>query len=309
MRYDGQKMDLYVHEFEEMAAQPEPMNAAMNEDMLVTMFLESFGLRKASEYGSTISAPQTREDLTWSQISSRMLQEYQSLLANSTGGTTRNSVPKEEKALNAHITCFYCNERGHKKFECPKSRNDGDRGRGRQGGYRGRGGAFISRGYQPHKPHGNKRREVEFALMHSGATSHMVHNENLLRNKGADVRTIATAGYAVLKSKVAGTMNVSIGDSMPTRALSHTLHVPKVKDHLMSVSALCDEGMNEIFDKTSCRIKKDGDVVGEGKREGNVYVIPLYPTYPKEKLLRRRWQQLCILIYGTIGWRMRISAQ
>ena len=79
--------------------------------------------------------------------------------------------------------------------------------------------------------------------MDSGATSHMVQDLKLLRNKGAEEHTIATAGDAVLKSEVGGTMNVSMGDGMPTMALSHALNVPKVKDNLMSVSALCDEGM------------------------------------------------------------------
>lgn len=274
MRYDEEAMDLYVHEFEMMAAQLESMNAALDEGMLVTMFLESFGLRSASEYGSTIAALQTREDLTWAQASSRMLQEYQSLVAN-TNGSMGLEKPKVERALNAPEfkgTCFYCKEPGHKKLQCPKLKRDGYRGRGRRGRYRGRGGAFTAR-YQ----RDTREREVKFALMDSGATSHMVQDLNLLRNKGAEKRTIATAGDAVLKSEVGGTMKISMGDGMPTMALSHALHVPKVKDNLMSVSALCDEGMRVTFDKASCKITKDGDIVGECKREGNVYVVPLVP--------------------------------
>ncbi len=77
MRYSDQKMDEYISEFESLATKLDAMNASMDEGLLITLFFEPFGSEKDRDYGSAIAALQTKEALTWQQVSSRITHRYQ----------------------------------------------------------------------------------------------------------------------------------------------------------------------------------------------------------------------------------------
>jgi len=51
-KYTGQSMDVYVAKWEQLASKLDLMNASLDEGLLITMFLESFGNRSKSEYGA-----------------------------------------------------------------------------------------------------------------------------------------------------------------------------------------------------------------------------------------------------------------
>lgn len=75
-RYRNQKMDIYIAEWEMLATKLKSIDEALEDTTLVTMFFESFGAGKHKEYGSTITALQTIEEVNWEVVTTRMLQEY-----------------------------------------------------------------------------------------------------------------------------------------------------------------------------------------------------------------------------------------
>ena len=275
-------MNLYTHEYEELNTKLRQMDAEFDEDLLVTILMSSFRGPKGRPYRHLITSLESRDTLTWRVATARLNQEYQSIQRNETSQVL--SETDSTRALSAqNITCFYCNEKGHKKYQCPKwkretGRENGRRGRGNsrwsyKRGQSSRGnGAYSARTVRPFE---RTRKESSYALLDSGATSHMVQDVNLLHRKCEDNRTITTAAKTVLQSKNVGTMRIRMGDGMPMIHLQNTLHVPGISENLMSVSALCDAGMNVFFNGDVCEITKNDEVIGKGSRQGNVYIVPM----------------------------------
>ena len=81
--------------------------------------------------------------------------------------------------------------------------------------------------------------------------------------------------------------NVTLGDNSKCKiigkgkvgnsifALTDVLYVDNLFHNLISISQLCDKGMNVVFDSNSCKIIEisSGKVVFTGKRKGNVYTL------------------------------------
>jgi len=79
----------------------------------------------------------------------------------------------------------------------------------------------------------------------------------------------------VVTATAVGKCNVRLGSNMPTVNLDRVLHVPEFSANLLSVSQLCDAGYTVKFDRLHAVVLRHGKIVGEGKRDGNVYTIPL----------------------------------
>lgn len=68
--------------------------------------------------------------------------------------------------------------------------------------------------------------------------------------------------------------------SLPMTRVGHfhrSILVPELKDPLLSVSALCDDGFKVVFDKTGCSFFYNNDTVlvkpvGMGVRRRNLYI-------------------------------------
>lgn len=67
-QYTGQPMDEYLAEWEFADAHLKTMNAALNENTLITLFFESFGGSSSQSYGNVITALQTSEYCTWKDV-------------------------------------------------------------------------------------------------------------------------------------------------------------------------------------------------------------------------------------------------
>lgn len=52
------------------------MEAPIDEGLLTTVFVESFSDHARSPYGAVLSTLLTKEDLSWRELPSQMLQEY-----------------------------------------------------------------------------------------------------------------------------------------------------------------------------------------------------------------------------------------
>lgn len=60
-----------------MNAQLVSMDAPIEEGLLVTVFVESFGVRSDSTLGTALSAPLTRDDHTWQIVTLQLLQKIE----------------------------------------------------------------------------------------------------------------------------------------------------------------------------------------------------------------------------------------
>lgn len=54
------------------------MDASIDQGLLLKMFVELFGILWKSFFGAVLSALLNKEDLSWQQVSTWMLQEYDS---------------------------------------------------------------------------------------------------------------------------------------------------------------------------------------------------------------------------------------
>lgn len=75
MRYTGQPMHGYVAKLVLYAVQLALINAPIDEELVLSMFAESFGDRSKLLNGMDLSRLRTREDLPWNALKSRLLQE------------------------------------------------------------------------------------------------------------------------------------------------------------------------------------------------------------------------------------------
>jgi len=73
------------------------------------------------------------------------------------------------------------------------------------------------------------------------------------------------------KCKIIGKGEVGNG----TFTLTNVLYVDNLRHNLISISQLCDKGMNVFFDSNTCKIidKSSNNIVFTGKRKGNVYTL------------------------------------
>lgn len=71
-------MDTCIAEWEFLDTKLKSMNSGLEENMLTTMFFESFGGNESKWYENFIAALQTKDICRWSDVKARMLQEYAS---------------------------------------------------------------------------------------------------------------------------------------------------------------------------------------------------------------------------------------
>jgi hypothetical protein len=67
---------------------------------------------------------------------------------------------------------------------------------------------------------------------------------------------------------------MQVGGRMLFTTIIQVLHVPKMKNSLISVSKLISKGLKVEFDKDGCKVNNGhGTVVAEARREKNLYLL------------------------------------
>ena len=219
-QYSGQKMDAYVSEWEMLTAKLASIGEGIDETMLVTMFFESFGAGQHKEYGAVITALQTKDDVSWEDATTRMLQEYSSRQAKhqtrrnehayaaDDGGRDRGSgfrsrgrgrgryqgsASRQVKAKehDADIECWYCGKPGCRVPKCHWFQED-SRKRKKQLAEEQAEEAQMTRQSSDDNevkfPNDSsysglpktERRSRDHAILDSGATSHMLKDDSLM---------------------------------------------------------------------------------------------------------------------------------
>ncbi len=77
---------------------------------------------------------------------------------------------------------------------------------------------------------------------------------------------------AIGKGSIKATMQV--GGQLTHTTITQVLHVPKMKNNLISVSKLISEGFKVEFDKDGCKVNDvRGVVVAQARRDKNLYLL------------------------------------
>jgi len=274
MKYQGQTMDVYISKWEQLSAQLDVMKSSLDEGLLITMFFESFGNRRTSDYGSAISAMLTKDSLHWPQVTARMMQEYKSIatIEDGAGGRT-------DSAYVAKMKCYYCKKVGHKKADCWKRKKDlreaEDNSKKK----------IKETALMCHV--GDNMRKAQRALLDSGASAHMMKGKQWMeRGVKAVDKVITTASNDTLTAKSEGTANIRFDPDGPIVRLNRALHVPGISDNLLSVSALCNDGYTVSFAGEGCTVRRSTNVVARGRREGGTYVFDIRHASNTAKVAR-----------------------
>lgn len=193
------------------------------------------------------------------------------------------------------ITCFVCNEKGHKSFECPqkkesnKSDNKGDNEEfscticrhpsnnhtDEMCFFRKKKGNFKNKNKNEKKvcfltSDVNKTNFGDW-IVDSGSSKHMTNNASLLVNLEENLSEIGLAKEnTFITAKSAGTLVSKKCD------LTNVLYVPELSRNLISVDAIVKKGGEVKFDKSGVTITKSGAEILKGERnEDGVFTIKL----------------------------------
>jgi hypothetical protein len=114
-------------------------------------------------------------------------------------------------------------------------------------------------------------------IIDSGATQHMTFEREWFTTYESIVARKVYMGddtilEAIGKGSIKATMQV--GGKMLFTTITQVLHVPKMKNSLISVSKLISEGLKMEFDKDGCKVNNvHGTVVAQARREKNLYLL------------------------------------
>lgn len=158
--------------------------------------------------------------------------------------------------------CCYCNHPGHIRPFCRFYLGDKRMQVTLNAGPRG-GHGKLHRGYVVHTC--NKSIMGNVWYVDSGYSKHMTSNKNFLIDLklGSSDRVTFADG---VKSSVLGSGTLNVPGMPP---LKKVLYVEGLTSNLISISQLCDEGLDVKFDSKWCVITKDKAEYIMGKRSGN----------------------------------------
>lgn len=190
---------------------------------------------------------------------------------------TKGKQPEKFKRFKQHspyktsnIKCDHCGRRNHLKKDCYFYNQMIERQRTIQTihpkpkSYKDKGFAFMMSRNNSHASKGNK--EVLF-LLDSGATDHIVNQEDLL-TRITDLPTPIEISVAKNDTTVIARRRGSIeviSNLGVKGTLENVLFIPEVPHNLISVPRLQEKGMVVIFDKSGVKIKQDEVIIAKGK--------------------------------------------
>ena len=309
MNYKGQVMSEYVGDFECIFNQLASMGSVLTEDMKVATFLASFGDKSRSSFGQIVTVLQSKDTaVSWELVSSTLLQEYEEQLWASTARSGKQTN-ESSLALNAS------GNRGHREGQRLQKKKRSTFQQGRKCWECGKKG-HLARDHKNGKIYGNAnaRQNVEFDdtvnahhatllmaissqeedtrfLIDSGASDNMVNNIDWLTDvKIIPEKKIMIGNGDTVSATHSGTLKMNVrlqgGGPPVTRAvtLERVLYVPRLKENLISCSALCRDGYHLTINRNVCVVWDNDFVEMQGVKCGGVYVVRAAPNVVKNDL-------------------------
>jgi hypothetical protein len=199
------------------------------------------------------------------------------------------------------ITCFTCGEKGHISPNCPTKANSKKKGRTITKDQEGKHGScssnhetydLIPKDRRMSESESDEETEEAFVatatirrnlsrktwILDSGATSHMCSEgdkfHSLTKSKFKSTRT---AGREVLKTKGLGKVEIKVKrnlTSQRTIVLKEVLYIPDIRENLISISKLAEDGLKVEMDRKKVLIReRSGAIVAKGRLLKGLYML------------------------------------
>ncbi len=200
-------------------------------------------------------------------------------------GSTETTTALYSKRRNKQATgktCTHCKKAGHVRNDCwslhPNKKPQGGQGRSNQ----------RENDNKKAKPGGSSLMATSRRLgagttwyVDSCASEHMCSDRAVFTSLVRGSSTILLGDNSTLAVEGVGEVRMSWKRSnrKPFDANVTNVHfVPSLKTNLLSVSALLKKGCEVRFDQNGCHIYRDGEVIGLGKPEGDLFRLELAST-------------------------------
>lgn len=250
----------------------------MADHWLVAIILSSL----PESYNMLIMSFESRaeDELTLDFVKGRLLDEWRRRCEE-------NRLPEQSQKVllsgKPKQKCHYCGKEGHFRRDCRKLKQDQEKRRSDEGYEESN--ARRSDYRQKANKVESVNEEVCFGLfdkavgdvwyLDSGCTSHMTGDATNLSFEDTTRREmICLADGNQVLSEGIGEVKIDAenGDGKSVNlTVHHVLHVPALKNNLLSVSKITDEGFEVVFRKSGCSIMKEEKVIVSGERYGNLY--------------------------------------
>jgi len=114
-------------------------------------------------------------------------------------------------------------------------------------------------------------------IVDSGATQHMTFEQEWFTTyKRISPRKVFMGDDTILEAIGKGNIKTTmqVGGELTHTTITQVLHVPKMKNNLISVSKLISKGLKVEFDKDGCKVNNArGVVVAQARRDKNLYLF------------------------------------
>ena len=189
----------------------------------------------------------------------------------------------------AKIKCFYCGRLGHKANECRNKKADREKGIFKKNKY----GPANTTDNNFEKYHREfKTEQINKAtlfmtqvdqpyidqnmwILDSGCSKHMTPYLGKLTNIKKANTDIMLANKSIIKSDTSGDIEGILTEDKNEIKISNVLYVPELNTNLLSVMELQDKGLDILFRKNKCEIKKGNRVIVQGNKVSGIYCVKL----------------------------------
>eukprot|EP00737_Agarophyton_chilense_P003002 gb/GEZJ01003471.1/.p1 GENE.gb/GEZJ01003471.1/~~gb/GEZJ01003471.1/.p1 ORF type:complete len:730 (-),score=111.20 gb/GEZJ01003471.1/:63-2252(-) len=281
---DDEKMLQFINRVRHLASDLKCMDVVVEEEDIAMAIL--CGLPERFEHlivaiDTTIGDRQ----LTLEFVKSRLLQEEQRMndrAKEEPGGSEAALVGRQSRWKN--IECHYCHKKGHIQRNCFKKQRDG-------ANMNQVGAAHPTVNTELSDERGTGGNDSDFVcliatgsdkatnsdwIVDSGATAHMTFDESMFQTYDSKVSSGVSIGNdSKLESVGHGSVELDliVEGSKRKCQLKQVVHVPNLRYHLLSVSAICDVGCKVVFEKEKVCVYKGSKVVALGRRVKGLYYL------------------------------------
>lgn len=181
------------------------------------------------------------------------------------------------------IRCYKCKQTGHFKNQCPSAEKTKTNAFS---------AVFLTKEFS----------QLDWHL-DSGASTHIVSNENLLTNVCYQPKTkeIIVANQTIVQVLCSGDLQITtcVNDREFTIDVNNVLCIPKLTTNLLSVSRIIASGNRVIFNQTGSMIyNSQNECIGEANLENGVYRLNVVKS---EKLLAAAIKTSCATWHRRLG--------
>lgn len=180
------------------------------------------------------------------------------------------------------IHCYKCKQIGHFKNQCTAEKDQTNTFSA----------VFLA----------NEFKKSDF-YVDSGASTHLVSDENMLKNVSYQPKTteIIVANQTSVQVLCCGNLQLTtrVGTTQHNIDVNNVLCVPNLTTNLLSVSRMISCGNTVVFSEHGCRIyNSQNDCIGEANLENGVYKLNIVKS---DQLLAAAVQTSCTLWHRRMG--------